>query len=700
MALVQDLGPTQKNRYLNPNYLLALYLPLTISLYCLSLAVANHRSRTFIHIVTMQVISLPQDPGRLSFLDLIPELRNRVYGILFVHEDNLLIVGPDGTGLYRESEDNNIKLSRATGHKIPCQYSMAATHTMKLTAIDDSMLSIRDTPYLVPREFVLPIERFDIHRVYQLDLNLFLSCKQIYREAASMFLGKNTFAIAKARRTRTTTNWSSYCDGTGAHVYQGGEWMRALGSQFTMLRTVVIDLGKNCHWMRDVRAPKVRRNNYAGIVVYRQELRSVDVLPFLKVMWDYNHTLDISFVYRANHAESIWLSKHLHNHTQNDVLSQIPETSAMNKILHAIRDGALGIRKYRHAMGYVGIIKDGKGGKFTTWCSNHHSCGAFEENGSFFDERRPCCDQIQIFLADAGDNLRLDTPMPIRLLTLPLHIIHRIVDMVCHPEGVMRVDLETYARSIRPEPFLHGTRMKIYPRNILWSVDKLILRRLYEIRFWKVPVMLELYSTSLRLSSTRLDRLRYWLKHVEQGAYARPGDLQFDHHKWGWQLHLMFYDLPEGLENLEALRIDALALVQTLSEVNGLKLRRIENFSIRITIVPEDGSEPLVHVLELTHLRSWILGALRRTVRWTWTHINDDNDDVIIEAIYMDGYGEFKGFTVSGQDVSISEELENIGFSFPLDDQPVPAEADWASWDSTLPQKVLRLLDTSALSRV
>jgi hypothetical protein len=55
--------------------------------------------------------SKPADPNAVSFLALIPEIRNKIYSHLFEHEDSLWVAGVEKPELYRRPDDHNESLT-------------------------------------------------------------------------------------------------------------------------------------------------------------------------------------------------------------------------------------------------------------------------------------------------------------------------------------------------------------------------------------------------------------------------------------------------------------------------------------------------------------------------------------------------------------------------------------------------------------
>ncbi|KAF2820321.1 hypothetical protein CC86DRAFT_412196 [Ophiobolus disseminans] len=119
------------------------------------------------------------------FLSLLPEIRNRIYGILFEHGDPLCVVhvvekgavGKKGGNkglLHHYTHDRNGYLEFCTGVSLVPQDSRATWPNLDLA----------DT---------------NLQGAYQPALALFRVCRQIHEEAASTFYKNNVFKICRKR---------------------------------------------------------------------------------------------------------------------------------------------------------------------------------------------------------------------------------------------------------------------------------------------------------------------------------------------------------------------------------------------------------------------------------------------------------------------------------------------------------------------
>jgi hypothetical protein len=103
--------------------------------------------------------------------------------------------------------------------------------------------------------------------------SLFLLCRTVSAEAASIYYSKNRFLITKD---------SCYKDETGRYFGIGAmEWIQEIGSQASLVRTLEIDLGGLC--------PQ-------GCESSRRPSPSIDFAPLLRYVWKDNPNVTVSVV--------------------------------------------------------------------------------------------------------------------------------------------------------------------------------------------------------------------------------------------------------------------------------------------------------------------------------------------------------------------------------------------------------------------
>jgi hypothetical protein len=124
------------------------------------------------------------DPSRLSLLDLPGEIRNRIYDYAFKYDQAIRVIGP---------------------------YSY------------EGRWSRPD---------------YEGSQVYRAPLTVFLTCRQIYQEAVSRFLSKNTFVFSKISKRH---------DPVGKFInLLVPRWLGNLGGQTRFMRKLTIDLDALC----------------------------------------------------------------------------------------------------------------------------------------------------------------------------------------------------------------------------------------------------------------------------------------------------------------------------------------------------------------------------------------------------------------------------------------------------------------------
>ncbi|KAF2853599.1 hypothetical protein T440DRAFT_311174 [Plenodomus tracheiphilus IPT5] len=154
----------------------------------------------------------PADPGEPSFLTLLPpEIRNRIYEILFKRDGHVLLHDP--SAVYRSEPKKSEHAFDGTYYDWVYSYRL---HCDKLI--------------IKGGEF-----RHDFHQ----SISLMRVCRQIYHEAADILYGHNTFMFS-----RIEGHISGHTD--YSQLMHAGRWLSRLGSQIVLLQSVVVDVDTMC----------------------------------------------------------------------------------------------------------------------------------------------------------------------------------------------------------------------------------------------------------------------------------------------------------------------------------------------------------------------------------------------------------------------------------------------------------------------
>jgi hypothetical protein len=187
-------------------------------------------------------MSRPADPSKHSFLDRPGEIRNRIYGILFKRDEPVLL--------------HNAKAYHAVEPKRRSYQSDENFH---------SRLSEFDSHY----ELEIGRDHEFVHD-FHLGLSILLVSRQIYHEAAGVLYKDNTFVVSRVL-CRHDRDFHEFHDDMAYHqINYAPQWLSNIGSQFSMLRKVIIDCDAICDPACD------------------EFFDDFDILPLLRLLWKYS----------------------------------------------------------------------------------------------------------------------------------------------------------------------------------------------------------------------------------------------------------------------------------------------------------------------------------------------------------------------------------------------------------------------------
>ena len=336
--------------------------------------------------------SVPPDHGLQSLLTMSGEVRNMVYGLIFKREGSVLIHNIHNVRAYRapnptlpEDNSGNTNIDRATRNHI-------------------AQLEPRSNSNATEEE---QLKAFD-HRLDE-GFGLLKSCRQVYHEASSVLYGHNSFLITRvlSRHDCIDDDFSYY------QLHYAPIWVRALGTQSSLLRKVKIDLSSicdhDCNHVDD----------------------DFDMFPLLRLLWKALHAqCDITFASTARYLES-----EIHNNrdaeaNQRFALAQV--ASLNNALLSLARHDDLDLKAHVVSGNYVDSV------------SLVYEGNELEGQVSYFDDTPY---YVNRRFEAVADDLIIWKPRP-RVeswFSLPFTVRDQIIDYATSSTAGLVVDLEKQA---------------------------------------------------------------------------------------------------------------------------------------------------------------------------------------------------------------------------------------------------------------
>jgi hypothetical protein len=356
------------------------------------------------------VASIPANLDIPSFLDLPAEIRNWIYGFYFHHPDPLYLAdtGNDSVTLLRRMADGNHVLKMCCPRapkKNPTTSRWDTTCTRPLMA-----------------------------SAYQPELSLFLVCRQIHQEAASM-LYSNEFCVLRKFDAHPT-----YHDTTGHYINQTPtSWLRQIGQHKSFVRKLCIDLGSICPVDRKV----IRQ---AEPQTFRPHDGYLQFGALLQAVWASDRQMAVTFIDPQPHSYCHIEPDPRHAPTLTYDYTT-PHTRStrnvgrLNQTFQLLCNDGLGMRKFRRAILDLGIKVDGSGGVFVFWTPTTEDL----RQSMYIEERNPLLDHARYFRNEEGGTLQFITPTSTRMLDLPISMLTRIMKHTLQLREVHEVDLDSFS---------------------------------------------------------------------------------------------------------------------------------------------------------------------------------------------------------------------------------------------------------------
>ncbi|KAI4640460.1 hypothetical protein J4E93_008666 [Alternaria ventricosa] len=491
---------------------------------------------------------------KLSILDLPGETRNQIFGYLVEHKDPIQISCSCGP----------------LGYKNP----------LWLRSCD-----------CAPSQHIGAL-LLRLGKQVWIPLNLFASCRTLYREAVSAFYSGNTFAMEIRRY------WSPHARASRVYdIELPIAFLTRIGSQMHWLRRVVLDLENLDYDTSRLPLLSPRRSG--------KELADVDggpalfeITPLLRAIWKMGPTVDFSF--------------HQKKRLPDQSMRGVCNAPGMSAMLRSILEGQLRLREQDRLLGAVSLYRDGSGGKISWGISNPNLDGWSFERGRVASDHY----YTSTFIAEDG-GARLEVSKrekPLALLDLPKPLCDYIFNMVVHPRESHRIDLGTH------------TKIDCGLINVNWEVhrswrDQLLFHNSFE---------LVLTTDRARTDFDQFNHLRRLLRktfHTDgfdiptRTVLAGPGvdnELKY----------ILKFEL-QGAISLSDIRISILPLVMETSTASGE-----DGVTIQVWVTDTEGHSTLAtsHTLTLQELRLNVIAVMMKTYYLESKALAPD--------IWINGFGE------------------------------------------------------------
>ncbi|KAI4640459.1 hypothetical protein J4E93_008665 [Alternaria ventricosa] len=464
------------------------------------------------------------DPDKPSILDLPGELRNHIFSYL-VESRTLVSVG--FVTQHRPSYDTDMRL--------------------------------RFVPQVYP-----PVD-------------LFTSCRTLYREAGTMLYSNNTFRLSRDSPHPT--------DLPSSFVEVPREFFSRLGSQAHWLRNIVLDLdhlqSRDC-FMGEARLDNDFEEQER---VFDEKLELFEVTPLLRAIWRLHADVDVSFTQPFGPANyQGWEVFRCH-------------ASSITTIIRSILQGQLKLRQYGRLVAAVGLKRDGTGGMINWGTTNYDYRGARPQLVRIL----PGSEHMSTFVAeDDGSRLELVKSNHASLLGIPKRIRRLIFDAIINPVDGIAIDLD---KETKFNCGLLHTNQEIFET---WRSHFLFHNRF----------TLTMATSETRTTFQNFDNLRRFLRKTFKFSYSR--EPMTDESMRTIATSSEFYSRPTGINFI--LRFD-LNSSATLSDIRINILPFVMETSttpphhevtIQLWTPTPDGSSAMTatHTMTLTRLRLNVIKAI------------------------------------------------------------------------------------------
>ncbi|OAK97587.1 hypothetical protein IQ06DRAFT_295929 [Phaeosphaeriaceae sp. SRC1lsM3a] len=347
---------------------------------------------------TKVVVSEPADPDAPSFLTLPAEIRNWIYAILLSSKDNLqlAVVANGSVALVRRSSAD------------------AAAEMEYYDKLRRGFSTLNNDP---------PKPR----RVQQDGIELLRTCRLIHYEAAPI-LYANTFLLHATR--------NKYHDTIGRHLNSAiSAWLQEFGQHGRSIQKLVLDLGAIGPWSCACGDPDIS-------AIFQKDDRYISCGALLDAIWSSDSNLTVSFV-DSGPIPSFCTSGPFHYPVPPP--HSCCDLGHLNQVIQQLAQDELGMKKFRKAIGEIGIFPSGLGGVFvfqtTDWQSRQGQLRSFRDYNPFFENAK-------FFEATENGALRFCTnkadTTPRTVLGVPPKAFKRIIEYTLDSSASYEIDLDSF----------------------------------------------------------------------------------------------------------------------------------------------------------------------------------------------------------------------------------------------------------------
>ncbi|KAI4610445.1 hypothetical protein J4E80_008209 [Alternaria sp. BMP 0032] len=314
-------------------------------------------------------------------------------------------------------------------------------------------------------------------------VDLFTSCRTLYREAGTMLYSNNTFRLSR--------HLPFPFDLPSSFVEVPREFFSRLGSQAHWLRKIVLDLD---HLKpRDCFRGEARLDN--GFEeqerVFDEKLELFEVTPLLRAIWRLEADVDVSFTQPFGPAKY-----------QGEEVFRC-HASSITTIMRSILQGQLKLRQYGRLVAAVGLKRDGTGGMINWGTTNYDYRGPARRQ---LVRILPGPEHMSTFVAGGdGSRLELVKSNHASLLGIPKRIRRLIFDAIINPVDGIAIDLD---KETKFNCGLLHTNQEIFET---WRSHFLFHNRF----------TLTMATSDLRTTFQNFDNLRRFLRKTFKPGYSR-----------------------------------------------------------------------------------------------------------------------------------------------------------------------------------
>jgi hypothetical protein len=435
-------------------------------------------------------------------------------------------------------------------------------------------------------------------------LDLFLTCRQVYYEATSIFFAQNTFALIGRYCNTFGPEDQDQHQFVGSFLTQGADWIVGLGSQITKLSRLLLDINGLC-------TPFTQGN-------------CIEVLPLLRVLWSRRWPGKIEFTASGGLSSQRYPCQL----RKSGEIGELIDVSTANKILSSLlRDND--IRKYEILLSHVVIRRNGTGGIALFRSTRQPYCPKGSTHDYHYIESgwrkwEPCLEHRMDFQLEGNRCQSLSRPLPnlvnldtnIRRRHPYTHLQRRIFDYVLRHEETQLVDLDVKSKSSAPgllyvNRFMHNDEVSAYYTENSFAVH------------------LQIRTNPLQIVDT--EELSRWLSTGDKRFVPQRTVLLSKHN-----IKLLYLDI-ESLDKralyLEDIRIRTKRLVHRGNWDSDYPI------VVRIRTASQhqgrDNDAPVEANFTLNTLRKEVTSARRELHEagvHIWSYGKDDNMDVIIDG--------------------------------------------------------------------